>query len=66
MGPLLTTEHCLTAIAYLNVALDHIYLTNLEQLCDAVISIWTKISKECLQQLKKMNAVKDEGNFTGI
>ncbi len=25
--------------------------TNLQQLCDAIVSIWTKISKECLQHL---------------
>ncbi len=25
--------------------------TNLQQLCDAIMSIWTKISEECLQHL---------------
>ncbi len=25
--------------------------TNLQQLCDAIISIWTKISEECFQHL---------------
>ncbi len=25
--------------------------TNLQQLCDAIMSIWTKISEECFQQL---------------
>ncbi len=25
--------------------------TNLQQLCDAIMSIWTKISKECFQNL---------------
>ncbi len=27
--------------------------TNLQQLCDAIISIWTKISEECFQHLVK-------------
>ncbi len=25
--------------------------TNLQQLCDAIMSIWTKISEECFQHL---------------
>ncbi len=27
--------------------------TNLQQLCDAIMSIWTKISEECVQHLVK-------------
>ncbi len=27
--------------------------TNLQQLCDVIMSIWTKISKECFQHLVK-------------
>jgi len=26
-------------------------LTNLQQLCDAIMSVWTKISEECFQHL---------------
>ncbi len=26
-------------------------MTNLQQLCDAIISIWTKISEECFQHI---------------
>ncbi len=28
-----------------------VYPTNLQQLCDAIMSIWTKISEECFQHL---------------
>ncbi len=28
-----------------------VHLTNLQQLCDAIMSIWTKISEECFQHL---------------
>ncbi len=28
-----------------------VQLTNLQQLCDAIMSIWTKISEECFQHL---------------
>ncbi len=28
-----------------------VQLTNLQKLCDAIMSIWTKISEECFQQL---------------
>ncbi len=36
--------------------------TNLQQLCDAIMSIWTKISEECFQNLvesmpRRINAV---------
>ncbi len=44
--------------------------TNLQQLCDAIMSIWTKISEECFQHLveskpRRINAVlKAKGGLT--
>ncbi len=56
----------LNATAYLSIVSDHVHLcdvveweirimdvqpTNLQQLRDAIMSIWTKISEECFQHL---------------
>lgn len=40
-------------------------LTNLEQLRDAVMSIWTKIYEECFQDLFGIYATKNEGRSGG-
>ncbi len=45
--------------------------TNLQQLCDAIMTIWTKISEECFQHLvesmpRRIKAVlKEKGVQTG-
>ncbi len=44
--------------------------TNLQQLCDAIMSIWTKISEECFQHIveskpRRINTVlKVKGGLT--
>ncbi len=47
LGHLVPIEHRLSATAYL----IYVQPTNLQQLRDAIMSIWTKISEECFQHL---------------
>lgn len=39
--------------------------TNLHQLCDAIMSTWTKLSEECFQYLVVFYATMDEGSPEG-
>ncbi len=47
LGHLVPIEHRLSATSYL----IYVQPTNLQQLRDAIMSIWTKISEECFQHL---------------
>ncbi len=54
LGPLVPVG-CLNATAYhvmeREIQIMDVQTTNLQQLCDAIISIWIKISEECFQHL---------------
>ncbi len=63
------TEH-LWDVVEREIRIMDVQPTNLQQLCDAIMSIWTKISEECLQHLvesmtRRIKAVlKAEGGPT--
>ncbi len=43
-------EHLWDVVEW-EIRIMDVQLTNLQQLCDAIMSIWTKISEECFQHL---------------